>query len=267
MGFEPTGPDGYAKNGREATLPLRQDVAEKFRQWFSDEDFSSDSVVFPRFNKHDGAAILRQDLDAAGIEYQDAAGRYVDFHALRHSFISLVGQSGATVKEAQTLARHSTSALTLDVYTHIGLNDERQAVERLPELHRANRTSEAVALKTGTDDRPVVDAENRQVTIDTKIDTEMRQKAFSGCNQSSAIGIVEGVVEGIAQENDRGHNCTERGKLGSENDLLSTNDSDENSTERGGFEPPVRQAYNGFRDRPDKPLRHLSNSRRLLMAG
>ena len=28
--------------------------------------------------------------------------------------------------------------------------------------------------------------------------------------------------------------------------------------ERGGFEPPVRRAYNGFRDRPVRPLRHLS---------
>jgi uncharacterized protein (DUF1684 family) len=31
-----------------------------------------------------------------------------------------------------------------------------------------------------------------------------------------------------------------------------------NVAERGGFEPPVRSAYNGFRDRPVRPLRHLS---------
>ena len=30
--------------------------------------------------------------------------------------------------------------------------------------------------------------------------------------------------------------------------------------EREGFEPTVRIAYNGFRDRPDRPLRHLSFS-------
>ena len=29
--------------------------------------------------------------------------------------------------------------------------------------------------------------------------------------------------------------------------------------EREGFEPTVRKAYNGFRDRPDRPLRHLSS--------
>ena len=31
--------------------------------------------------------------------------------------------------------------------------------------------------------------------------------------------------------------------------------------EREGFEPPVRKTHNGFRDRPDRPLRHLSNGR------
>ena len=28
--------------------------------------------------------------------------------------------------------------------------------------------------------------------------------------------------------------------------------------ERKGFEPLERKAFNGFRDRPDRPLRHLS---------
>ena len=39
--------------------------------------------------------------------------------------------------------------------------------------------------------------------------------------------------------------------------------------ERVGFEPTVRMTYNGFRDRPDRPLRHLSSSRggRLIGGG
>ena len=249
----------YAKNGKEATLPLRQDVAEEFRQWFSNEDFPPDSRVFPGFNKHDGAAILREDLEAAGIDYQDAAGRYVDFHALRHCFISLVGKT-ASIKETQSLARHSTVTLTLDTYSHIGLSDERQAVERLPELHRADHTNEAVAIKTGTDDRSVGGGQNGQENLTPNLTPFLTPTAFSGCNQSSAIGNGEGVVQGNALQIGENRNCKERGKLDNENDQLSTNDIDKNPTERGGFEPPVRQAYNGFRDRPDKPLRHLSDS-------
>ena len=30
--------------------------------------------------------------------------------------------------------------------------------------------------------------------------------------------------------------------------------------ERKGFEPLERKAFNGFRDRPDRPLRHLSQT-------
>jgi hypothetical protein len=34
------------------------------------------------------AAMLRVDLEAAGIPYRDTAGRVVDFHALRASYIT-----------------------------------------------------------------------------------------------------------------------------------------------------------------------------------
>ena len=40
-------------------------------------------------------------------KYEDADGRIADFHALRHTYISGVVASGASVKTAQTLARHS----------------------------------------------------------------------------------------------------------------------------------------------------------------
>ena len=40
----------------------------------------------------------------------------MDFHSLRVTYVSLVLESGATAKEAQVLARHSTLALTLDTY-------------------------------------------------------------------------------------------------------------------------------------------------------
>ena len=167
----------HAKNGQEDTLPLREDIAGLFRKWLAENNFSPDDKVFPRFNKAKGAAMLREDLQAAGIDYENEAG-FADFHSLRHSFISNVGRSGATVKEAQKLARHSTSALTLDVYTHIGLNDERRAIENLPELHRTGQKNQAVALKTGTDDRPVGHTQNRQEIIDTKIDTKNVQEGF-----------------------------------------------------------------------------------------
>ena len=58
---------------------------------------------------------LDADLAAAGIS-KDAPGGKLDFHALCVSFISRVIESGASVKEAMSLARHSSPNLTLNVY-------------------------------------------------------------------------------------------------------------------------------------------------------
>ena len=226
---------GYVKNGKEATLPLRKDVAELFRQWFEDSDFSLDDKVFPKFNKSKGAAMLRKDLEAVGIPYQDESGRYADFHAQRHTFISNVGRSGATVKETQTLARHSTSALTLDVYSHIGLYDERRAIEKLPQLHNIdNKNSErnrAVAQRIGTDDKPLESTQNRS----EKLTPFLTPTAYPACNRSSAIGNEQNNF----QENESNDNCLDGGKLGIKKDSLSLAVTGEKAMGRSGFEPPT----------------------------
>ena len=61
------------------------------------------------------ARTLRGDLRRAGIPVQTPAGR-LDFHACRTAYINLVIDAGADVKTAQTLSRHSTPHLTMNVY-------------------------------------------------------------------------------------------------------------------------------------------------------
>ena len=56
-----------------------------------------------------------KDLAAAGIPKVTAEGK-IDFHALRTAYTTFVFEAGASVKEAQSLARHSTPDLTLNVY-------------------------------------------------------------------------------------------------------------------------------------------------------
>src|SRR4029078_1488128 len=104
------------------------------------------------------ADMIRPDLEAAGIPFvvegPDGA-RYADFHALRHSFIALLDRSGATLKEAMQLARHSDPKLTMAVYGRAQLHDLGEAVRRLPELHGEpeKQAGEALAA-TGTDGEP-----------------------------------------------------------------------------------------------------------------
>jgi integrase len=98
----------------------------------------------------DAAEMLRLDLEAACIPYRDQEGRVADFHALRHSYITLLSRSGVSPKMAQELARHSDIRLTRNVYTHAGLFDLAGAVDSLPALLPGNRDNEPLAA-TGTD--------------------------------------------------------------------------------------------------------------------
>lgn len=58
---------------------------------------------------------LDKDLAVAGIPKWTPEGK-MDFHAFRVTYTTLVLEAGANAKEAQTLARHSTPALTMNLY-------------------------------------------------------------------------------------------------------------------------------------------------------
>ena len=95
--------------------------------------------------------MLRHDLDAANIAYETDSG-LADFHSLRGAFISNLVASGASVKACQQLARHSTAALTFDVYAKVNIHDTAGAVDRLPDLAVPVQAQQPETLAaTGTD--------------------------------------------------------------------------------------------------------------------
>ena len=120
----------YSKRRREDVVPLRVDTARALAALL--RGMMPQAVPLPV--PHKSAEMIRADLAAAGVEYQDAAGRVVDFHALRHGFITSLARGGVEPKVAQALARHSTITLTLDRYTHVRSGDQRRALDALPEL-------------------------------------------------------------------------------------------------------------------------------------
>jgi len=94
------------------------------------------------------ADMIKADLAEAGIEYVDDAGRYADFHALRHTTGSLLAASGVHPKTAQSIMRHSDINLTMSRYTHTLAGQEAQAVASLPDLSAPSREAQRA---TGTD--------------------------------------------------------------------------------------------------------------------
>lgn len=71
-------------------------------------------------------------LKAAGIEHKK-------LHALRHTFVSLLAESGEDMKTIQELAGHSSIAVTADIYTHVFERTKRKAVNHLEDILNINR--------------------------------------------------------------------------------------------------------------------------------
>jgi len=78
--------------------------------------------------------MIRIDLTAADIDYEDNSGRFADFHALRHTFISNLARAGVHPRNAEALARHSTIDLRMNVYTHVAMGDLHYDVKSLAGL-------------------------------------------------------------------------------------------------------------------------------------
>ena len=133
----------YSKRSRHDTQPIRSDLAESLRPWLASK--VPGRPVFGKLTKHT-AKMLRVDMEVAGVAPVDASGLVVDFHALRHCYVSALARSNAPVKVIQTLARHSTPTLTFGAYAHIGIHDQTTALDALPNLSTPAVGPEMVAL-------------------------------------------------------------------------------------------------------------------------
>jgi integrase len=142
---------GYTKNRQEAELPLRQDLVAALRPWLASKPAGEPVWPGKWAKERRGAEMIRIDLTAAGIDDEDDRGRVVDFHALRHSFISNLARAGVHPRNAQALARHSTIDLTMNTYSHVSMTDLRRDVERLPALGIAKAAADGDAEANPSD--------------------------------------------------------------------------------------------------------------------
>ncbi|AGA28741.1 tyrosine-type recombinase/integrase [Singulisphaera acidiphila] len=114
-----------SKRGQLDVQPITKDMAEVFKPWLATLEPGKPVLPVPEKT----AKLLRFDLAAAGIPVGDAKKDILDFHSLRHSYITHLIMAGVNPKIVQTLARHSTITLTLDRYTHLEDGDTRAALE------------------------------------------------------------------------------------------------------------------------------------------
>ena len=223
---------GYSKRRRSDSVPLHPELVKLLRPWLAQKP--PQQPVWPGkwADRKEGAAMLRVDLKAAGIDYTDEEGRVIDFHGLRHTFASRLARAGVSVQQAKELMRHSDVNLTMNTYTHLELHDTAGAIESLPGIGGPKRDDREALKATGTVSRlilPLALPEGKTSLFESP-------QVHEGGGASDDFRC-DGVIS-IAE------------KMQGFTEL---------STERGGFEPPVSgKGYTGFRNRHNQPLCHLS---------
>ena len=128
------------------------------------------------------------------LAYRDAEGRYADFHALRHSFITMVGKAGVSPREHQDLARHSTYALT-SKYSHSRFYDLAAAVQGLPIQMAGPGTQSQELAATGTDGRQK--KLGLQLALQSAISTDKPGQPRTETAQSEGEGNREKIKESL----------------------------------------------------------------------
>jgi integrase len=118
----------WTKNRRAGFQPVPEELLQRLLR-FEEEGTVADryGLTHGRFDateapsnpllyiQKDPAKAFTKDLAKAGIPKHTKEGK-LDFHALRVTYTTLVIEAGATVKEAQTLLRHSNPQLTMNIY-------------------------------------------------------------------------------------------------------------------------------------------------------
>jgi integrase/recombinase XerD len=146
-------PGDCTKNGEPAHQPLPQWLISRARPWLlgrgPNEKLWRKMPTQPAIalradqvtarSEWIGAALSseerRRRMRSEVLLYRTDAG-YFDFHALRHAYVTRVVSSGATVKTAQSLARHSDPKLTIGLYSHVEAAGLRSQVDAaIPDPH------------------------------------------------------------------------------------------------------------------------------------
>ncbi len=206
----------YTKNGDPATLPLPEDLADDLAAFVA--SVPAGEAIFALPNEK-GAEMLRVDLEAAGIDYQDASGLFFDFHSLRCQTATLADAAGVSPRVVQRLMRHSTLELT-GRYTRPRAVDIEAAASMLPSLKPEGSRPDSLAA-TGTDGgvshRPASEGSGTPSAIACEIGVEDRRinEALSHHFPNAEPGSVRkhadtGAMEGFAVDSSKKRRTLER---------------------------------------------------------
>ena len=110
----------------QKTVNLLRLYKNRQRQLFTDVSSEAPEVVFATpTRKYQNTAIRQESLDRRLKEID--CPRFT-FHAFRHTHASLLLNAGIPYKELQHRLGHATLAMTMDIYSHLSKDKEKEAV-------------------------------------------------------------------------------------------------------------------------------------------
>lgn len=118
------------KNKKEVKLPIDSETLSILRQIRPKEALSSDHVLRYRIPN---STRLQKDLQAVGVVYRMLEGD-LDFHALRHTYITGLMAQGVPTQMVQFLARHEDANLSANRYTDVSQLPSAATVQKLVPL-------------------------------------------------------------------------------------------------------------------------------------
>lgn len=125
-------PASSSKRRREDVIVLRPTLAAELERLVVGR--LPTARVWHGAGKRKWIGMLQADCAAAGIPTVTGDGAVIDFHALRHTFATWLALANVPPKVTQSLMRHCTIALTMNVYSHVDRRVQADALRALPEL-------------------------------------------------------------------------------------------------------------------------------------
>ena len=129
--------EGYmrilGKGSKQRLVPISPIADEQFGYWLADRSFLDikPEATDIAFLNHYGRQLTRAMIFTIIKRLAEAAGiqKTISPHTLRHSFATHLLQNGADLRIIQQLLGHE-SIVTTEIYTHVNIQDLREAVLR-----------------------------------------------------------------------------------------------------------------------------------------
>ncbi|MEI6233320.1 MAG: tyrosine-type recombinase/integrase [Planctomycetota bacterium] len=168
----------WTKNRKSGFQPLPSGLVARLVSACANKDVTTSLLAVSP--KH-AARCLERDMKRAGIPKWSPGGK-VDFHSLRVTYTTLALDSGANAKEAQSLARHATPNLTMNIYARA--RDERLAelAESIGQKVVPTILEYRIAVGAEQDGKCIKVAEALNSNLAKPVATEIKQDRVSNSN-------------------------------------------------------------------------------------